>query len=176
MFGMVSRLAEQKGIDVLSETLGNILCEKEIQFVGLGSGDLQLAEQLKSLQDRFPNKFAFENGYSNELAHQIEAGADYFVMPSRFEPCGLNQMYSLRYGTIPIVNGVGGLVDTVRDVGKQHATGLVLNRLSVQALSAAFNKACDIHGSVQSLEILKRGMKAEYGWRNSSNQYLKCYQ
>ena len=85
-------------------------------------------------------------------------------------------MYSLRYGTIPIVNGVGGLVDTVRDVGDQQATGLVLNRLSVQALAAAFKKACHIHGSVQSFEILKRGMRAEYGWGNSSNQYLKCYQ
>jgi starch synthase len=97
-------------------------------------------------------------------------------MPSRFEPCGLNQMYSLRYGTIPIVNGVGGLVDTVRDVRNQQATGFVLNRLSVQALTAAFKKACDIHGSVKSFAILKRGMKAEYGWGNSSNQYLKCYQ
>ena len=88
----------------------------------------------------------------------------------------INQMYSLRYGTIPIVNGVGRLVDTVRDIGDQQATGLVLNRLSVQALSAAFKKACDIHGSVQSFEILKRGMRAEYGWVNSSNQYLKCYE
>ena len=176
MFGMVSRLAEQKGIDVLSKALGDILCEKEIQFVGLGSGDDQLAEELHSLKERFPEQVGFENGYCNALAHQIEAGADYFVMPSRFEPCGLNQMYSLRYGTIPIVNGVGGLIDTVRDIGYQQPTGLVLNRLTVQALTEGFKKACDIHGSVQSLQILKRGMRAEYGWGNSSNQYLRCYQ
>ena len=85
-------------------------------------------------------------------------------------------MYSLRYGTIPIVNGVGGLADTVRDVCNQHATGLVLNSLSVQALTAAIIKACEIHESGQACEILRRGMSAEYDWENSSNQYLKCYQ
>ena len=115
-------------------------------------------------------------GYSNALAHQIEAGADYYVMPSRFEPCGLNQLYSLRYGTIPIVNGVGGLVDTVIDIGHDKSTGLILSQLTVQALTDALKKACSIHGSDQSKEMAQRGMKSDFGWANASTHYLNCYQ
>ena len=175
LFGTVSRLAEQKGISVLVEALADILCENEMQYVGLGSGDGQLAGQLKSLQSRFPKQVRFVEGYSNALAHQIEAGADYFVMPSRFEPCGLNQLYSLRYGTIPIVNGVGGLVDTVIDISHDKPTGLVLNQLTVQALSDALKKACSVHGSEQLREMAQRGMKADFGWANASTHYLNCY-
>ena len=176
LFGTVSRLAEQKGISVLVEALADILCENEMQYVGLGSGDGQLAGQLKSLQSRFPKQVRFVEGYSNALAHQIEAGADYFVMPSRFEPCGLNQLYSLRYGTIPIVNGVGGLVDTVIDIVHDKPTGLILNQLTVRALTDALGKACSIHGSDQSREMVQRGMKADFGWENASTRYLNCYQ
>ena len=176
LFGTVSRLAEQKGISVLVEALADILCENEMQYVGLGSGDGQLAGQLKSLQSRFPKQVRFVEGYSNALAHQIEAGADYYVMPSRFEPCGLNQLYSLRYGTIPIVNGVGGLVDTVIDISHDKSTGLILNQLTVQALTDALKKACSIHGSDQSKEMAQRGMKADFGWANASTHYLNCYQ
>ena len=176
LFGTVSRLAEQKGISVLVEALADILCENEMQYVGLGSGDGHLAGQLKSLQSRFPKQVRFVEGYSNALAHQIEAGADYYVMPSRFEPCGLNQLYSLRYGTIPIVNGVGGLVDTVIDISHDKSTGLILNQLTVLALTDALKKACSIHGSDQSKEMAQRGMKADFGWANASTHYLNCYQ
>ena len=175
LFGTVSRLAEQKGISVLVETLANILCENKMQFVGLGSGDRQLADKLNSLQKRFPNQVRFVDGYSNALAHQIEAGADYFVMPSRFEPCGLNQMYSLRYGTIPIVNGVGGLADTVHDIGLDKSTGLVLSQLNTEELTSALKLACGIYSSDQFSEMIQRGMGADFGWPKASADYLNCY-
>ena len=176
LFGMVSRLAEQKGIDVLVESLGDILCEEQIQFVGLGTGDQQLTQNLRALQLKFPEKVAFVEGYSNPLAHHIEAGADFFVMPSRFEPCGLNQMYSLRYGTVPIVNGVGGLLDTVSDIKTAEPTGYVLDELTRKSLTGVIKEAlCGFHSDAHQL-LIRNGIREDHSWMASCEEYLKLYE
>ena len=123
---MVCRLTEQKGIHYLLPILSQFLVH-HVQVVIVGSGDPMLAHRLETLAQQFPQKLVFFNTYSNELAHLVEAGSDFFMMPSQFEPCGLNQMYSLAYGTLPIVRAVGGLKDTVTDYdsNQAEATGFV---------------------------------------------------
>ena len=145
LIGMIQRLAEQKGIDIFVQAAEEILA-LPLQLVILGTGDPVYHEQLERLAKRFPDKLAVTLGFDNALAHQIEAGGDAFLMPSRFEPCGLNQMYSMRYGTIPIVRQVGGLADTVRDVSPATleagtATGFVFTDYSAKALLAAVKRA-----------------------------------
>lgn len=176
LFGMVSRLAEQKGTDILIEALNGILGETDMQFVGLGSGDLRLADELSKLQREYPRQFVFFDGYSNPMAHQIEAGADYYVMPSRFEPCGLNQLYSLRYGTIPIVNGVGGLKDTVQDLTHTEPTGIVLEHLSVVELNKWLLEACAIYGTKRHLKMVEAAFRQDFGWGKPCSEYMDTYQ
>src|SRR5262249_48051854 len=113
VFGVVSRLVAQKGLDLLLDVAPALLGNQGFQLVALGSGASVLEQRFTSLQRAFPRQVSFYRGFSNELAHLIEGGADVFVMPSRYEPCGLNQLYSLRYGTVPIVHRTGGLADTV---------------------------------------------------------------
>src|SRR5205085_980242 len=113
VIGIVSRLAGQKGFSLLEPTLPTLLRAHGFQLVVLGSGERRFETMFSDLQRAFPAQVAFHRGFSNELAHRIEAGADMFLMPSAYEPCGLNQMYSLRYGTVPIVHKTGGLADTV---------------------------------------------------------------
>ena len=116
IIGVIARLVEQKGLDVLLEALERLLAAENVQFVLLGSGDRALERGYLQLAQKYPTKVGVRVGYDEPLSHLIEAGSDYFVMPSRFEPCGLNQMYSLRYGTLPIVRSVGGLKDSVEDL------------------------------------------------------------
>src|SRR5258708_3346566 len=114
LVGMVTRLAEQKGIDLLFDALPSLLQERDFGLLVLGNGDPPYVAFFEGLARRFPSRVAFRNGYDESLAHLIEAGSDMFLMPSRYEPCGLNQMYSLRYGTIPVVRKTGGLADSVQ--------------------------------------------------------------
>ena len=131
---MVTRLSQQKGIDLLFDTLPELLLQQEVRFVALGSGDAPYERFMHSLQERFPGRAVFYNGYSEELAHIIEAAADMFLMPSLYEPCGLNQMYSLRYGTVPIVRRTGGLADSVQHFDPARARALVsCSTISMQA-------------------------------------------
>src|SRR5262249_14546886 len=113
LMGLVSRLAVQKGIELMFTALPKVLSARPLSFVALGNGEPQYEEFLPTLARRFPGRVAFTCGYDEELAHWIEAGSDLFLMPSRYEPCGLNQMYSLRYGTVPVVRRTGGLADSV---------------------------------------------------------------
>lgn len=179
MFGMVCRLTEQKGLPYLLPILAKFLVH-HVQIVIVGSGDPLLAQRLESIAEQYPTKFKFINTYSNELAHLVEAGCDFFMMPSQFEPCGLNQMYSLAYGTIPIVRSVGGLKDTVIDYDQnvEQATGFVFDEPEPHDLLNVLRRALLLH--VQDFDEFKRiqknAMQTRYLWSDSVHKYEKMYQ
>ena len=137
--GVVSRLAAQKGFELMYETLPKILAQRALNFVVLGSGEAQYEEFFAGLARQFPQRVHFHRGYDDELAHWIEAASDMFLMPSRYEPCGLNQMYSLRYGTVPVVRRTGGLADSVQHFNPADGTGtgVVFNDFDAPALEWA---------------------------------------
>ncbi len=181
LFGLVSRLVEQKGIDLLVEILPEIVTTP-IQLVLLGSGDSSLEHQLNGLSRLYPDKIAVTIGYNEKLAHQIEAGIDIFLMPSRFEPCGLNQMYSQRYGTIPLVRRTGGLADTVVDampdtLKDKSATGIVFDEPSTGALQESIKRSLLLYNDKKTWRNMqKTAMSKDFSWQNSAKQYLKLYE
>ena len=176
LLAVVSRLVEQKGIGQMVEALAELLPDNRFQFVLLGSGDEALEEILKQLQTTFPDQVGIKIGYDQSLSHKIEAGADFFLMPSRFEPCGLNQLYSLRYGTIPIVHGVGGLKDSITDISQNKGNGIRYDVFDVPQLTAAILRAlkmyCDHHGTERARE---RGIRQDFSWTTAAEQYLKIF-
>jgi starch synthase len=178
LFGTISRLADQKGVDIQLGALEEML-NAGIQFVLLGSGSSAYERGYHELARRFPTKVAVRIGYDEKLAHQIEAACDFFLMPSRYEPSGLNQMYSLRYGCIPIVRATGGLDDSVIDFSQDaaRANGIKFQEYSSRALAKAIRKALALY---QEPELLRRyrqnAMKADFSWERSVNEYLKAYQ
>jgi starch synthase len=181
LFGLIGRLVEQKGIDLILECLPEMVA-MDMQFVLLGSGEKGFEKTLKSLAQQYPDKIAINIGYDEALAHLIEAGADIFLMPSRFEPCGLNQMYSQRYGTIPIVRKTGGLADTVVDtlpetLANQTASGIVFNEASSSALLEAIKRAMILYSFPDTWKkIQTNAMKKEFSWQRSAEQYLALYE
>ena len=178
LFGTISRLAEQKGVDIQLGALEEML-NSNIQFVQLGSGSPEFERGYRELAARFPTKVAVRFGYDETLAHRIEAGCDFFLMPSRFEPCGLNQMYSLRYGTIPIVRATGGLDDSVVDFTEsaKTATGVKFFEYSARALAKAIRKALAIYADTSLLRKCRQnGMKADFSWTNTVKHYMKVYE
>lgn len=177
LFATVGRLADQKGVDLLLGALEEML-SSEIQFALLGSGDPKLENAFRELAIRYPDKVAPRIGFDETLSHRIEAGADFFLMPSRYEPCGLNQMYSQRYGTIPIVRATGGLNDSVIDIGDDpaNATGLKFTELSPPALAKCMRKAIAIFQNAELLRHFRlNGMKADFSWDRTAEQYLQIY-
>jgi starch synthase len=177
VFGTVSRLVEQKGIDFLIGALEEMLASP-MQFVLLGSGGANFQSALHALRSRFPDRIAFRIGYDDALAHQIEAGSDFFLMPSRFEPCGLNQLYSLRYGTIPIVRRTGGLDDTVIDASDDiiSANGIKFSEASPHVLAKAIRKAQLLFEDNGLLNRYRQnGMQADFSWDQSIRHYIKFY-
>jgi starch synthase len=180
VFGLISRLVEQKGIDLVIECLPEMV-DMPMQFVLLGAGNKDFEQRLQNLARLYPNKIAITLGYNEALAHLIEAGSDIFLMPSRFEPCGLNQMYSQRYGTLPIVRKTGGLADTVVDASPatiEHKTacGIVFNQASSGALVEAIKRALILyshHTVWKKMQIT--AMKKDFSWRQSAEQYLMLY-
>ena len=181
LFGLIGRLVEQKGIDLLLDCFSEMITMK-LQFVLLGSGDKVFERQLQEFAELYPDKIAIKIGYDEALAHLIEAGADAFLMPSRFEPCGLNQMYSQRYGTVPIVRKTGGLADTVIDalpetLGNQTATGIVFNEASPSALLEAIKRTLILYSMPDSWKkIQANAMGKDFSWQRSAKQYLELYQ
>ncbi len=181
LFGLIGRLVEQKGIDLILEALPEMVT-MNMQFVLLGSGDKDYEKQLQQLADLYPNKIAVTLGYDESLAHLIEAGADVFLMPSRFEPCGLNQMYSQRYGTIPIVRKTGGLADTVVDtlpetLAKHTASGIVFNEASSGSLLEAIKRAMILFSLPDTWKQMQiNAMSKEFSWQRSAEQYLALYE
>jgi len=181
MLGFVGRLVEQKGVDLVIEFLKTIKSQP-IQFCLLGSGDKTLENTLNRLKEANPEQIGIEIGYNEAIAHQIEAGSDAFLMPSRFEPCGLNQLYSLRYGTVPIVHNVGGLVNTVVNASDQTiadntATGFVFDQPTATALTSAIKRAHQLYRDAPTWQkLVKNGMNVDFTWQKSALEYLKLYQ
>jgi starch synthase len=177
LFGTISRLADQKGVDIQLGALEEML-NTNIQFVQLGSGSPEFERGYRNLAARFPRKVSAQFGYNETLAHRIEAGCDFFLMPSRFEPCGLNQMYSLRYGTIPVVRATGGLDDSVIDYTQdaERADGLKFYEYTSRALAKAIRKALAIYAQPELLRAFRRNaMKADFSWAKTVEEYVKVY-
>jgi starch synthase len=154
------------------------MLNSNIQFVQLGSGSPEYERGYRDLAARFPGKVAVQFGYDENLSHRIEAGCDFFLMPSRFEPCGLNQMYSLRYGTIPIVRATGGLDDSVIDYGQSatNANGVKFFEYTSRALAKAIRKALAIYAQPELLRQFRRNaMKADFSWAKTVGEYLAVY-
>src|SRR5215468_4454966 len=176
VFGMVSRLVAQKGVDLVVEALPWML-ESDLYFVALGTGEPRFEQALRQLQERWPAKVAVKVEFQRKLSHLVEAGSDFFLMPSRYEPCGLNQMYSLRYGTVPIVRATGGLDDTVVDIASPNGTGVKFAPYTASALAAAIHRALDLYADPARLdEVRRRGMKADHSWAVSAQRYEEVYQ
>ncbi len=176
VFGMVARLAEQKGLDELAEIMPRML-SYPLQIAVLGDGDPQYREMLAGWQKKFPKKISFTSGFNEELAHMIYAGSDFFLMPSKFEPCGLGQLISFKYGTIPIVKNVGGLADTVKnyDFASGAGTGFVFEGGSSGLLKSVEN-ALKLFKNSEKLEMLANSvMKIDFSWTVSVNEYLAAY-
>lgn len=176
----VGRLVEQKGIDLLIQAI-ETLENPKIQFALLGSGEQRFEHALTNLAAKHPNQIAVVIGYDEKLAHRLEAAGDAFIMPSRFEPCGLNQMYSLKYGTLPIVHRVGGLADTVTHITADSiedgtASGIVIDHLDISAIHWAIGYFTELYKN-QDLykQIQRQGMQKDFGWITSAKEYKKLY-
>jgi starch synthase len=178
LFANISRLADQKGVDIQLGALEEML-SADLQFVLLGSGASHYEKAYQQLAQRFPKKVAVRIGFDHSLSHRIEAGADFFLMPSRYEPCGLNQMYSLRYGTIPIVRITGGLDDSVIDPteDEEAADGIKFGEYSVRALAKAIRKALVLYEEPRLLTHFRRNaIKADFSWERTAQQYVRTFE
>ncbi|MHB1871017.1 MAG: glycogen synthase [Steroidobacteraceae bacterium] len=176
--GIVSRLALQKGFDLMFDTLPSLLESRPFALVVLGTGEARYQQFFAALAERFPGRVVFQRGYDDALAHWIEAACDLFLMPSRYEPCGLNQMYSLRYGTVPVVRRTGGLADSVEhfDPGTGVGTGVVFNNFDAPALTWALNTALDWYAEPALWRrIVHNAMAQDFSWARQSEQYLSIY-
>ena len=177
LIGMVTRLTDQKGVD-LALSCVPFLEGMDAQLVVLGSGDAHLVERLTAVSTRFPDRVAFRAGYDDGLSHRIIAGSDLYLMPSRFEPCGLAQMQAMRYGTIPVVTDVGGLHDTVIDVDRHPdtGTGIVATAPTESAILDALHRAVRLWRSKSRRNATrKRGMRIDWSWNVPARQYIATY-
>lgn len=178
LFGNITRLADQKGVDIQLGALEEMIAAP-MQFVLLGSGSPEFERAYKKLAERYSEKVSVRIGFDHGLSHRIEAGTDFYLMPSRFEPCGLNQMYSLRYGTVPIVRITGGLDDSVIDFTEdpEEANGIKFKEYSVRALSKAIRKGLIVY---ENQELLKHyrinGMARDFSWERTAGEYEKLYE
>jgi starch synthase len=178
LLSIVSRLTEQKGFDLLFDALPELLAARDCGLTVLGSGDQRYVSFFEELVTRFPGQVAFRSGYDEEFAHLIEAGSDIFLMPSRYEPCGLNQMYSLRYGTIPIVHRTGGLADSVQhfNAATGQGTGCVFNDFDANAIRWALENTLDWFADVGLWQrIVQNAMAQDYSWDRQISQYVGLF-
>ena len=178
IFASVTRLTAQKGFELIQQTIGDILATGSY-FIALGSGASEYENFLQQLKNQVPHQVGIYKGYNESLAHQIEAGADIFLMPSRFEPCGLNQMYSLRYGTIPIVRAVGGLDDTVENFDRVNGTGNGFKFIEFRAdefLEKIYEALFAYHDKDAWRKLQRNGMTIDNSWENAARKYVHLYQ
>jgi len=171
LFGIIARLAQQKGLDLILAVAEGIL-HRGGQIALLGTGEKTLEAAFRDLGAQHPGRVAAVIGYDEGLSHRIEAGSDIFLMPSRFEPCGLNQLYSLRYGTVPIVHATGGLQDTVED----GVTGFVFHEPTPHALWLAIDRALNAYADAKAWQrMMRAGMKRDFSWEKSAREYEALY-
>jgi starch synthase len=177
LIGMVGRLAEQKGFDLVADAAARI-AKKPVQIVMLGTGERKIQEMVEDMARKYPDRFAARIKYDRALSHRIYAGADAFLMPSRFEPCGLGQLVSLKYGTLPIVRSTGGLADTVHqvDIRKKQGNGFLFKPATVDGLMKAVNEAVDCFADETLWNKLSLdAMGEDYSWVTSAKRYDTLY-
>lgn len=182
LLGFIGRLADQKGFDLIESIVGEWSDTADVQWAFLGTGDMKYHRLMENVHQRHPERVAARLTFSEPLAHRIEAGCDMFLMPSRFEPCGLNQLYSLKYGTVPIVRVTGGLADTIVDtngdtLASGTATGFAFTEYTGQALSQTLRRAEAIFRKEPEVwrQIVTAGMKQDWSWSRSARQYVDLY-
>ena len=179
LFGVVSRLYRQKGLDLLAKAVPGIMETTDAQVVLLGIGDKKIEKAFKKLAKKYPDRVGIKIGFSNQLAHRIYAGSDFFIMPSRFEPCGLSQMYAMRYGTPPIARATGGLIDTIvpHETGNKSATGLMFTRATPEELGATVEEAASLYKEkpTEYRRMQSNGMKKDFSWKKPASAYENIY-
>jgi starch synthase len=179
LISFIGRLVVEKGADLLPQAITNSLNEHsgEVNVLILGAGDKETEAALVLLNEQFPVNYKTYIGYNEELAHLIYAGSDFLLMPSRVEPCGLNQLYALRYGTVPIVRRTGGLIDTVIDFGDDDGYGICFNQSSVYDISYSISRAIVLYKNSEHLQLLRKRMMAlDFSWTQSAKQYNQLYE
>jgi len=172
-------LVLEKGAELLAEALETSLEDYtgKVNFLVLGAGDPEIEKDLQELKEKFPLDCNVYIGYNEELAHQVYAGSDFLLMPSHVEPCGLNQLYSLRYGTMPVVRSTGGLKDTVIDFGDEGGYGIRFNNVSVEDICYSISRAMDLYPDSKKMQTLRKRMMAlDFSWDTSAKQYIELYQ
>jgi len=182
LVGLVGRLAEQKGWDLVGALMERLASSRDVQWAILGTGEEHYHELLHRLSRRHPDRVSARLEFSDALAHRIEAGADMFVMASRYEPCGLNQLYSLRYGTVPIVHRTGGLADTITDATPENlaasrANGFSFGNYGIADLEETLMRACHmyVHEPAQWAQLVETGMRQDWSWAHSARRYVDLY-
>ncbi|MBT8046799.1 MAG: glycogen synthase [Gammaproteobacteria bacterium] len=178
LVGMVGRLSYQKGIDLVQEVLPDLLSSRDFSVAVLGDGESQYTQFFHWMHGKYTGRVSFYDGFNNPLAHRIEAGSDIFLMPSRYEPCGLNQMYSLKYGTVPVVRATGGLADSVQhfDPSNGQGTGVVFHDYDANGLRWAMNAALDLYGNKNAWKrMVFNGMAKNYSWDEQGRIYLERF-
>jgi starch synthase len=177
VIGMISRLADQKGFDILAEALDSLL-SLDLYLIILGTGDAKYEKKLVALERKHRGRLSAKIAFDNVLAHKIEAGSDMFLMPSKYEPCGLNQMYSLKYGTIPIVRATGGLDDTIREFKPEAAkgNGFKFSAYSASDLAKTVKRALYIYrNKLLWRKLVTNAMKEDFSWHKSAKKYEQIY-
>ena len=180
LIGVVSRLVSQKGLDLLAQVMDGVLTQMQVQFAILGSGEPDLEAFYGQIPSRHPGQVGSYIGYSDELAHWIEAGSDFFIMPSVYEPCGLNQIYSLKYGTLPIVRATGGLDDTVQQYDENTGTGTGFKFFEISANAVYYSIGWAVstyYDRPQHIQqMIAQAMQQDYSWEKSAEAYIALYQ
>ena len=177
LIAMISRLDEQKGINLFIDAADEIF-QKDVKMLLLGDGDAELVTKLKEIAHKYPKKFIFINGFDDPLGHQIEAGADIFLIPSKYEPCGLNAIYSLAYGTIPVVRATGGLIDIVKEYKPKtkDGNGFLFQKFTSSALLDALNNAIELYQNKEAwLELCENCIQKKYSWEENVKEYNEIY-
>ncbi len=181
LIGMVSRLTDQKGMDLIAGVMQEWVNSTDVQWAIVGTGDARYEQFLTNLAERYPHKVAAKLQFSEALAHRVEGAADMFLMPSQFEPCGLSQLYSLKYGTVPVVRATGGLADTIVDATPETlsagaANGFSFREYSVLALAESLRRALDMYRQPEMWsQLVATGMQQDWSWKRSAEQYVNLY-
>jgi len=175
LLGFVGRLRQQKGIDILMEILPQLLA-REVCLVVLGEGNLQFEARLQDMMESYPGRLVARIGYTEDLAHRIQAGVDLFLMPSRYEPCGLTQMYSLRYGSLPVASAVGGLRDTIISHPDEHSTGFIFSPIEPESFLLEIDQALTIWDNPDQWRAMQlRAMSTDFSWNTAAHHYIQAY-